>query len=179
MRQVQPVNPVQRHIPPKYSPPYQKKMAGPLLDNLYHLTYDEQMRLLLKESKVFCIALFGNGNTIKQIPLMNFLGSSPNNPFGLLDIVNCTSKMEKGGKKNAQYIARLLKPIISQIEQTKDPNNQRLTTMELLTYCYLMVLAMCRMTQNLPSLTPPSLSFMVLSMLFSVSSRKYLKKSSV
>jgi hypothetical protein len=32
--------------------------------------------------------------------------------------------MVKGGKKDAKYIAGLLKPIISQIEETKDPNNQ-------------------------------------------------------
>jgi hypothetical protein len=46
------------HIPPKYSS-LQEKMAGPLLDNIYQSTYDEQMRSLLKESKVFGIALFG------------------------------------------------------------------------------------------------------------------------
>jgi hypothetical protein len=43
----------------------------------------------------------------------------------MLDIVECTSEMAKGGKKDAKYIAGLLKPIISQIEQTKDPNNQK------------------------------------------------------
>ncbi len=57
--------------------------------------------------------------------MLIFLGSSPNNPFALLDIVDCTSKMAKGGKKDAKYIARLLKPTISWIEQTKDPNNQK------------------------------------------------------
>jgi hypothetical protein len=53
------------------------------------------------------------------------LGSSPNNPYALLDIVDCTSEMAKGGKKDAKYIAGLLKPIISWIEETKDPNNQK------------------------------------------------------
>jgi hypothetical protein len=55
--------------------------------------------------------------------MMIFLGSSPNNPFELCDIVDYTSELAKGGKKDAEYIAGLLKPIISQIEQTKDPNN--------------------------------------------------------
>jgi hypothetical protein len=114
-----------RHIPPKYSPPHRKKMAGPLLDDIDQSTYDEQMRLLLKELKVFGIAMFGNGATITKIPLMNFLGSRQNNLFALLDIVDCTSEMAKGGKKNAKYIAGLLKPIISWIEQTKDPNNKK------------------------------------------------------
>ncbi len=56
---------------------------------------------------------------------MILLGSSPNNPFALLDIVDCTSEMAKGGKKDAKYIAGLLKPTISRIEETKDPNNQK------------------------------------------------------
>ncbi len=64
-----------RHIPPKYSPPYRKKLAGPLLDDIYQSTYDEQMRLLLKESKVFGIALFGNVANIQKSPMMIFLGS--------------------------------------------------------------------------------------------------------
>ncbi len=82
------------------------------------------MSSLLKESKVFGIALFGHGATIQKSPMINFLGSSPNNPFGLLDIVDCTSEMAKGRKKDAKYIAGLLKPITSRIEETKDPNNQ-------------------------------------------------------
>jgi hypothetical protein len=100
-------------------------MAGPLLDNIYQSTYDEQMRPLLKESKVFGIALFGDSATIQKVPMMIFLGSCPSNSFPLLDIVDCTSEMAKGGKKDAKYIAGLLKPIISWIEQTKDPNNQK------------------------------------------------------
>ncbi len=80
-----------RHIPPKYTPPYRKKMAGPLPDDIYQSTYDEQMRSLLKESKVFGTALFDDGATIQKVTIMIFWGSSPNNPFALLDIVDCTS----------------------------------------------------------------------------------------
>jgi hypothetical protein len=29
-----------RHIPPKYTPHYRKKMAGPLLEDIYQSTYD-------------------------------------------------------------------------------------------------------------------------------------------
>ncbi len=80
------------------------------------------MRSLLKESTVFGIALFGNGTTILKVPMMIFWGSSPNNPFALLGM-DCTSEMAKGAKKDSKYIVGLLKPIISRIEQTKDPNN--------------------------------------------------------
>jgi hypothetical protein len=47
-------------------------MAGPLLDDIYQSTYDEQMRLQVKESKVFGIELFGNGTTIQKAPMMIF-----------------------------------------------------------------------------------------------------------
>ncbi len=80
-------------------------MAGPLLDDIYQSTYDEQMRSLLKDSKVLGIALFGDGATIQKVPMMILLGSSPNNPFALLDLVDCTSEMAKGGKKDTKYIA--------------------------------------------------------------------------
>ncbi len=43
----------------------------------------------------------------------------------MLDIVDCTSEMAKGGEKDAKDIAGLLKPIISRIEETKNPNNQK------------------------------------------------------
>ncbi len=39
--------------------------------------------------------------------------------------MDCTSEMAKGGEKDAKYIAGLLKPIISWIDETKDPNNQK------------------------------------------------------
>jgi hypothetical protein len=84
----------------------------------------------------------------RKYQLINFWGSSPNNPFALLDIVDCTSETAKGGKKDAKYITRILKPIISWIEETKDPNNQKTDHQELLTWCCLMVLAMCRMPRN-------------------------------
>jgi hypothetical protein len=52
-------------------------MAGPLLEDIYQSTYDEQMRSLLKESKVFGIAMFGNGATIQKVPIMIFWGKQP------------------------------------------------------------------------------------------------------
>ncbi len=85
---------------------------------------------------------------------MIFLGSSPNNSFALLDIVDCISEMAKGGKKDAKYIAGLLKPVISRIEEKK-PTIKRQTTGELLTCCCLMVPAMCRMPWNWPSSSTP------------------------
>jgi hypothetical protein len=109
-----------RFIPPSYSPPNRTKMTRNLLDGLYQSAYNKQIESLLKQAKVFGISVFGDGATIKKVPLMNFLASSPNNLCALLEIVDCTSKMASGGKKSAQYICGLIKPIISRIEMTKN-----------------------------------------------------------
>ena len=91
-------------------------MSTQLLDAIY----------LAKESQIFDLALlFGDGATIKKISLMNFLGSSPNNPFALLEILDCTFEMESGGKKDAQYITNAIKPIIKKIKETKDPSDPK------------------------------------------------------
>jgi len=110
-----------RVIPPSYSPPRRTKMTRNLLDGLYQSAYNKQIESLLKQAKVFGVSVFGDGATIKKIPpLMNFLASSQNNPCALLEIVDCTSEMASGGKKSAQYICGLIKPIISRIEMTKN-----------------------------------------------------------
>jgi hypothetical protein len=65
MRQVSQVNLVHEAHSSKMYSSLQEKMEGPLLDDIYQSKYDEQMRSLLKESKVFGIALYGNGATIQ------------------------------------------------------------------------------------------------------------------
>jgi hypothetical protein len=73
MCQVSQVDPVRKAHSSTIHSSLQEKMAGPLLDDIYQSTYDEQMRLL-KESKVSDIALFGNGATIQKVPMMIFFG---------------------------------------------------------------------------------------------------------
>ena len=70
--------------------------------------------------------MFGNGAPIHNVPMMIFGGSSPNNQFALLEIVECSSELAKGGKKDAKYIAGLLKPITSWIEQGRSAQKQSL-----------------------------------------------------
>ncbi len=73
-----------------YLPPDRRKMSGPLLDVLYNTNKEEMIKNLLLESKIFGVTIFGDGATITNIPLMNILAASPNNPFALLEIVVTT-----------------------------------------------------------------------------------------
>ncbi len=44
-------------------------MTGHLLDGLYQSAYSKEIESLLKQSKIFGVALFGDGATIKKVPL--------------------------------------------------------------------------------------------------------------
>ena len=53
--------------------PHQKKIGGELLDLNYQNSYERNKANLLKEVKVFGMALMGDGATIHRMPLMNIL----------------------------------------------------------------------------------------------------------
>ena len=105
-----------------YLPPDRRKMSGTLLDILYDTNKEEMIKNLLLESKIFGVSIFGDGATITNIPLMNILAASPNNPFALLEIVDCTDQMAKGGKKDATYLAGIVRPLIRWLEARAKSN---------------------------------------------------------
>jgi hypothetical protein len=100
-------------------------MSGPLLDGLYESNYDEMMRTLLIDSRIFGISIFGDGATITNTPLINILAASPNNPSALLEIVDCTSQMAIGGKKDATYLASVVRLYITAIEAHANTRHQK------------------------------------------------------
>jgi hypothetical protein len=59
---------------------------------------------------------------ITNVPLMNILAASPNNLFALLEIVDCTDQMAKGGKKDAQYLAGFVRPSVKWLEARAKSN---------------------------------------------------------
>ena len=78
------------------------------------------MRTLISEAHTFGITIFGDGATVKTIPLFNKLADGVNNPFALLDIADCTGHLAEGGKKDAKYISQVIMPLIKQIESEED-----------------------------------------------------------
>ena len=59
------------------------------------------------------------------LALVNVLAAGVSNPFALLDIADCTGHLAIGGKKDAQYIANIVKPLITQMESELDIHNKR------------------------------------------------------
>jgi hypothetical protein len=100
-------------------------MSGTLLDGLYVTNYDEIMRTVLLESIIFGVTIFGDGATITNTPLINILAASPNNPFALLEIDDCTSQIAIGGKKDATYLASVVRPCITAIKAHANTRHQK------------------------------------------------------
>ncbi len=68
------------------------------------------------------MTIFGDGATITNVPLMNILAVSHNNLFALLEIVDCTDQMAKGGKKDAKYLPGIVRPLIKSLEARAKSN---------------------------------------------------------
>jgi hypothetical protein len=97
-------------------------MSGLLLDVLYDTNKEEMIKNLLLESKIFGVTIFGDGATITNVPLINILAASPNNPFALLEIVDCTDQMAKGGKKDAKYLLGIVRLLVRWLEACRRPS---------------------------------------------------------
>jgi hypothetical protein len=66
--------------------------------------------------------MLGDGATVRRMPLVNVLVSTPNEPCAVVDIVDCTEHMNSGGKKDASYIADMFSECIEEL----DPDHSRL-----------------------------------------------------
>ena len=81
------------------------------------------MASLLKESELFRKSIFGDGATIKAVPMINILAASTGNPSALLNIVDCTEYLLEGGKKDVPYLAKMIMPQITKMEAMLDGTN--------------------------------------------------------
>jgi hypothetical protein len=115
---------VARGFGPNYQPPDCWLLGGKLMDSLFNVGFADLMCSLLSESEIFGISGFGDGATIKSIPLINILAVGPNNPLALLNIVDSTAHLLEGGKKDAPYLANMILPHVMMMELVRDENNK-------------------------------------------------------
>ena len=116
---------VARSLGSNYKPPDRRLIGGKYLDAIHTTSRQQQMTSLLSEARIFGVTVFGDGATIKSVALVNVLAAGVNNPFALLDIADCTNHLAAGGKKDAKYIADIVKPLITQMESELDIHNKR------------------------------------------------------
>lgn len=116
---------IARTLGPNYKPPSRDLISGKYLDAIHETSWRQQMASLLSEARIYGVTIFGDGATIKSVALVNVLAAGVNNPFALLDIADCTGHLATGGKKDATYIADIVKPLITQMEKELDVHNKR------------------------------------------------------
>ncbi len=114
-----------RTLGPNYKPPFRQDIGGKYLDAIYKTNWKEQMHTLLLEAWVYGLTVFGDGATIKTVPLVNVLAAGVNNLFALLDIADCPDHLSNGGKKDAMHIAKFIMPLIKLIESELDMHNKK------------------------------------------------------
>ena len=105
----------------------QRKIAGLLPDGLYKTNWKGRLKKIMSELRIFGAAIFGDGATIKSVPLVNVFAAGVNNPLALLDIADCRSHMALGVKKDAKYIAAasIICPLIRKLEDEVDVHQQK------------------------------------------------------
>ncbi len=70
----------------------------------FQVTYDKNISKLLQDAEVFVLRWLGDGATIKRMPLLNILVLCGSAPPTVVSIIDCTTHMSDGGKKDATYI---------------------------------------------------------------------------
>lgn len=103
----------------KYKPPLRNQVAGELLDHNYQMSIERADKTLLKQADIFGLTVMGDGATVKKTPLLNILAAGvdgSNNACCTLEIVDATGHMSSGGKKDAEYIAKLFLPHMKRLD---------------------------------------------------------------
>ena len=71
---------------------------GPLIDTLYDVNWNSEIRTLLDDSRLFGTFLFGYVETIKTVTMVNYLDAGLYNLFELLDFFTDQITMLRVGR---------------------------------------------------------------------------------
>lgn len=109
-----------RDVNANYTPPTAFAVSGCLLESTFEAYYAESKAKLLEEASIFGISVGGDGATIDKCPLFNAIACSPTNPSMLLDVFDCSQHAADGGKKDAEYIMKIMIPKMKEIDPDKN-----------------------------------------------------------
>jgi hypothetical protein len=111
---------VARSAPRGYKPPTRNTLSGPMLDLAYSTQLLRDLEELLIDADIFGLAMFGDAATIHKCPLVNMFASSFKAPAILINIIDCTTRLLEGQKKDGTFISSLFLPVMESLDQLKD-----------------------------------------------------------
>ena len=109
-----------RFAPMGYKAPKRMTLAGDMLDLSYKVQLEHGFTELMVDADVFGVAVFGDAATIHKCPLVNLFASSFHVPAMLVDIVDCTSRLLEGHKKDGTFISSLFLPLLERLDRLKE-----------------------------------------------------------
>ena len=77
---------------------------------------NEELLKKKKDQRLFGLSLYGDGATVKRMPLTNILASGAYIHTAVLEINDASEHLAKGGIKDAKYISSLFEPHIEHFE---------------------------------------------------------------
>ena len=75
---------------------------------------------MVLDAKLIGVNLFGYGDRIKNVTMVNALGAGVTNNFSMLSVFDCLDHLSNVGKKDASYIASIFLTLIKKSEDMKD-----------------------------------------------------------
>ena len=96
--------------------PSRNQIATELLDINYDTYMTKSRGLLERDIEIFGISFYGDGATVKRMPLINVLASGAYIHTVVMEIVDATIHLKTGGVKDAEYISSLFVPHIRELE---------------------------------------------------------------
>jgi hypothetical protein len=106
-----------RAVGVNYKVPSRQRISNDLLEINYDTYQVKTKDMLIKDINVFGLSFYGDGATVRKMPLTNILASGAYLQTGLLEIVDATPHLSSGGKKDACYISGLFRPHINDYER--------------------------------------------------------------
>ena len=108
-----------RNVGSNFITPSRHHIGTDLLKLNYDMYVARTKQELLNQTDTYGLTLYGDGVTVKKMPLINILCAGVNNPAAVLEIVNCSSHLQTGKKKDASYIAKLFGPHLLELDRDK------------------------------------------------------------
>ena len=108
-----------KNIPSSYKWPNRQRVGGDLLKLQYETQQKKTDAKLLSEAQVYGISFFGDGATVRKMPLFNILASCGDYTT-TLEIYDCSKHMAVGGIKDAVFISEICETRVQRLDPKGD-----------------------------------------------------------
>jgi Protein of unknown function (DUF 659) len=115
-----------RGVSDHYKFPSRESMRTVHLNDQYNAQQERTYGMLATDADVFGLTVFGDGATVRKMPLINVLAAGAYCNAGLLCLYDATKHLADGGTKDAAFIAGVILPYIEKL----GPKNVDLVIMD-------------------------------------------------